>query len=110
MKTARDAALGFLDALRATPAKRAQDRLLNTANRDLAAVLFQLAEEERDLVYRAVSPAKEESLRAELLRMGHVRLDVETVSRIAEHLAAHLSADRPLGPASRFFRPRPPRD
>jgi hypothetical protein len=105
MTNARDAALGFLEVLRATPAAQAQGRLLNTANRDLAAILYALSEEERELVYGLVSPAKGKSLRDELMRMGHVRLDVQTVSRIAEHLSEHLSADRPLGPASRFFRP-----
>jgi|WetSurMetagenome_2_1015567.scaffolds.fasta_scaffold713833_1 hypothetical protein len=105
MTTARDAALGFLDALRGVSSLRAQERLLNTADRDLAAVLFHLAEDERTEVYAAVGPAKGEGLRAELVRMRHVRLGPETVSRIASHLAEHLVADRPLGPASRFFKP-----
>jgi hypothetical protein len=105
---ARDAALGFLEALRATPTLRAQARLLNTADRDLAALLFTLEEEERDPVYRAVGPSKAGRLRSELVRMGHVRLDADTVSRIAAHMKEHLSADRPLGPASRYFRPRRP--
>lgn len=105
MITAREAALGFLESLRATPANRAQDRLLNTADRDLAALLFPLKEEERDQVYRIVSPAKAERLRSELVRMVHVRLDGEIVSRIATHMTAHLSADKPLPPASRYFKP-----
>lgn len=105
MVTARDAARGFLEALRATPANRAQDRLLNTADRDLAALLFPLQEDERAQVYRVVSPAKAERLRSELLRMAHVRLDGETVSRIASHMTAHLSSDKPLPPASRYFKP-----
>jgi flagellar motor switch protein FliG len=109
MRTARDAALTFLEALREAPANRAQARLLNAANRDLAALLYSLGEEERGQVYRVVSPAKAESLRAELVRMGHVRLDADTVSRIAAHLTEHLLADRPLGPAIRYFRPREPR-
>lgn len=107
VRTARDAALSFLEAVREAPAARAQTRLLNTANRDLAAVLYPLGEEERGQVYRVVSPAKAEGLRAELVRMGHVRLDADTVSRIAAHLTEHLLAERPLGPASRYFRPHP---
>lgn len=107
-RSAREAALAFLEVLRATPPLRAQSRLLNTADRDLAALLFPLEEEERDRVYGSVGPAKAERLRSELVRMGHVRLDGDTVSRIAEHLAEHLRADRPLGPASRYFRPRKP--
>jgi hypothetical protein len=110
VKTARDAALAFLEALRGTPAQKAQGRLLDTADRDLAAVLFHLEEEERSPVYRAVSPAKAERLRSELVRMRHVRLDADTVERIADHLARHLSSDRPLGPASRYFRPHRPRE
>jgi hypothetical protein len=106
VKTAREAALGFLEALKGAPPNQAQSRLLNTADRDLAALLFQLEEGERSPVYAAVSPAKAERLRSELLRMRHVRLNAETVSRIAEHLIEHLAADRPLGPASRYFRPR----
>ena len=108
MLTARDAVLKFLEVLRATPAHRAQARLLNTADRDLAALLFHLEEVEREVVYSSVSSAKAERLRSELVRMRHVRLDAETVSRIADHLSEHLSADSPLGPASRFFRPRRP--
>jgi hypothetical protein len=106
MTTARDAALAFLEVLSATPALRAQARMLNTADRDLAALLFPLEEGERDPMYRAVGPVKAERLRSELVRMGHVRLDGDTVSRIAAHLSEHLRAERPLGPASRYFRPR----
>jgi hypothetical protein len=106
VKTARESALGFLEVLRVTAPQKAQGRLLNTADRDLAALLFHLEEEERDLVYRAVSPAKAERLRSELVRMRHVRLDADTVGRVALHLAEHLSADRPLGRASRYLRPR----
>ncbi len=104
--SSRDAARAFLDALRRAPANRAQERLLNTADRDLAALLFHLTEDERAEAYALVSRAKAEGLRAELVRMRHVRLGPETVSRIASHLIEHLSADRPLGPASRYFRPR----
>lgn len=103
---ARDSALPFLEALRATSPQTAQSRLLNTADRDLAALLYVLEEGERELVYINVSSAKAERLKSELVRMGHVRLDPETVSRIAKHLADHLSAEHPLGPASRYLRPR----
>jgi hypothetical protein len=106
MKTARDAALPFIEALRTCPPSRAQSRLLNTADRDLGAVLFPLAADERELVYRIVGPAKASRLRAEVERMARVRLVPDTVSRIASHLIEHLAADRPLGPASRYFRPR----
>jgi hypothetical protein len=106
---ARDAALAFMRVLETTPPQRAQARLLNTADRDLAALLFPLEEEEREAVYRAVSPAKAERLRSELVRMRHVRLDGDTVSRIAAHLTEHLNSDRPLGPISRYFRPHVPR-
>ncbi len=106
---AREAALSFIDALASTPAVRAQNRLLNTADRDLAAVLYPLEEGERDPVYLAVGSAKAARLRSELARMGHVRLDGEIVSRIAAHLAEHLSAERPLAPASRYFKPKTPK-
>jgi hypothetical protein len=107
---AHEAALAFMKILESTPPLRAQARLLNTADRDLAALLFALSEDEREPVYLAVGPGKSGRLRSELVRMGHVRLDAETVSRIAAHLAEHLGADRPLGPASRYFRPRRPSD
>ncbi len=109
MRTARDAAAAFLEALIATPGQHAQNRLLNTADRDLAAILFHLQEEERESVYRVMGPAKSARLRSELIRMGHVRLDDETVARISAHLVEHLGSDKPLGSASRYFRPRKPR-
>jgi len=108
VKSAREAALAFLDVLESTPPLRAQSRLLNTADRDLAALLFQLREDERDPIYRAVGRAKAERLRAELVRMGHVHLEVDIVARIAAHLSEHLRAARPLGPISRYFRPHRP--
>ena len=106
MTTARDAALDFLDAVRGAPAVIAQSRLLNTADRDLAALLFHLEEGERDIVYAIVGKAKTERLRGEVQRMRHVNLGPETVSRISSHLEAHLKGDHPLGPASRYLRPR----
>jgi hypothetical protein len=106
MRTARESALAFVNALKSTPAARAQSRLLNTASRDLAALLFHLEEHEREAVYAIVSPVKAADIQAELGRMRHVRLGPETVAAIAEHLIEHLSSDRPLPPASRYFRPR----
>ena len=108
MNTARDAALAFIEVLLATPAARAQARLLNTADRDLGALLFPLSVAERESVYRLVGSAKADKLRSELVRMRHVRLDADTVSRIAAHLSEHLRAERPLGPISRYFRPHRP--
>ena len=75
------------------------------SDRDLAALLFPLKEEERGLVYGIVSAAKAERLRAEVVRMAHINLSADTVSRIASHLEAHLASDKPLGPASRYFKP-----
>jgi hypothetical protein len=108
MKPLHDPSRAFLAALRRTPALRAQERLLNTADRDLVFVMFPLTEEERSFVYALVSAAKAEKLRAELVRMRHVRLDAESVERVASHLIAHLAADRPLGPVSRYFKPGDP--
>ncbi len=108
MKSVRDPSRAFLAALRETPALRAQERLLNTADRDLVFVMFPLSEEERSSVYALVSAAKAEKLRAELVRMRHVRLDPDAVQRIASHLIAHLASDRPLGPVSRYFKPGGP--
>lgn len=95
----------FLEALRAAPPKLAQSRLLNTADRDLAALLSAAGEEERAEVLAHVGAAKAKRVREELVRMGHVRLPPETIARIAAHLAAHVGGDKPLGPASRYFRP-----
>jgi hypothetical protein len=96
----------FLEALRAAPPKLAQSRLLNTADRDLAALLSAATEEDLREVLSFVGAAKEKRVREELVRMSHVRLPPETLARLAEHLSAHVSGDRPLGPASRYFRPR----
>jgi flagellar motor switch protein FliG len=100
-----ESAAAFMRVLRSTPFATAQTRLLNTKDRDLAAILALLGEEERAEVYSRVGPAKTEKLRSEIERMQHVRLDADTVARIASHLVEHLSGDRPLGPASRYFRP-----
>jgi len=104
--SAREAALPFLEALRAAPPAIAQSRLLNTADRDLGVVLHALGEEEVQEVLRFVGAAKAGRLREEIARMLHVRLEPETIATVARHLAAHLGGDRPLGPASRYFRPR----
>lgn len=105
MRTARDSALGFREAALRAPRLLAQTRLLNTADRDLAALLFPLEEEERRAIYDLVGRGKAERLKGEVERMRHVRLGPETLARIATHLEAHLRSERALGPASRFFRP-----
>jgi hypothetical protein len=102
---AREAALPFLEATRAAPPATAQARLLSSADRDLAVILWALAEEERAEVLALVGSAKATRLSDELERMAHVRLPPETVGAVARHLSAHVSGDRPLGPASRFFKP-----
>ncbi len=105
MTTARDAALRFLEASQEAPRVVAQSRLLNTADRDLAALLFPLEEGERQLIYALVGSGKTSSLKGEVERMGHVNLSADTVTRIARHLEAHLKGEKPLGPASRYFKP-----
>ena len=95
----------FFLALRSTPAKIATSRLLNTADRDLGAVLRHAEAGERQEVLVLLSAAKRDRILAEIERMRHVRLPPETIGRIARHLAAHLEGDRPLGPASRYFKP-----
>jgi hypothetical protein len=101
----REAALPFLEALRSEPTTSAQARLLNSADRDLAVVLWALEEAERAEILALVGPTKAARLLDELERMEHVRLPPETVGAVARHLATHLSGGRPLGPASRYFKP-----
>lgn len=95
----------FFTALRSTPPKLATSRLLNTADRDLGALLRYAEDAEVEEVLSLLSPAKKERIVAEVGRMRHIRLPPETIGRIARHLAAHLSGDKPLGPASRYFKP-----
>jgi len=95
----------FFAALRATPPKIATSRLLNTADRDLGALLRHADENEVQEVLALLSAAKRERIIAEIARMRRVRLPPATIDRIARHLAEHLSGDRPLGPASRYFKP-----
>lgn len=95
----------FFTALHSTPPKVATSRLLNTADRDLGALLSQAEESEVEEVLALLSPAKRDRLVDEIARMRHVRLPAETIARIARHLARHLEGDRPLGPASRYFKP-----
>ena len=102
---ARAAALPLLEAVRAAPPAAAQSRLLNTADRDLAVVLWALEEAERTEILAVLGKAKATRPEDELVRMAHVRLSPETVGAVASHLAAHVAGDRPLGPASRFFKP-----
>ena len=95
----------FFAALRSTPATIATSRLLNTADRDLGAILRYAEDGELREVLALLSDAKRERIVAEIARMRRVRLPPETIGRIARHLAAHLGGDRPLGPASRYFKP-----
>jgi hypothetical protein len=95
----------FFAALRSSPAKIATSRLLNTADRDLGALLRYAADEEVREVLGFLSEAKRERIVAEIGRMRRVRLPPETIGRIARHLARHLTEERPLGPASRYFKP-----
>lgn len=102
---AREAALPLLEAARSALPATAQARLLNSADRDLAVALWPLEEAERREVLELVGAAKAARLADELERMEHVRLPPETVGVVARHLAAHILGDRPLGPASRYFKP-----
>ncbi|HTX74499.1 MAG TPA: hypothetical protein VMC79_16835 [Rectinemataceae bacterium] len=105
---AADSAARFMDAVRSVSRATAQSRLLNTKDRDVAAVLQAAADEDRIEVLTLVGPAKAERLRGEIERMRHVRLGAETIATIAEHLCAHIVGERPLGSASRYFRPHRP--
>jgi hypothetical protein len=100
-----EAARPFLEAARTEPPASAQARLLNSADRDVAVVLWALEERERAEVFALVGPAKAARLAEELERMEHVRLPPETIAAVARHLAAHISGDHPLGPASRYYKP-----
>lgn len=84
----------FWDALRGTERRQAQSRLLNTSDRDLAALLSVAGAAEREEVFALLSPTKTNRLKDELLRMAHVKLAPETLGRIAGHLAAHVAGER----------------
>ncbi len=100
-----DAPSLFFEAVRSAPRATAQSRLLATADRDLAAVLSVACAEDLALVLALVGPAKKKRLEEEIARMRHVRLSPATLERIATHLSVHVSGDKPLGPASRYFKP-----
>jgi hypothetical protein len=102
---AREAALPLLAATRQADRATAQARLLCSSDRDLAVALWPLEEAERAELLELVGAAKARRLSDELERMEHVRLPPETVGAVALHLAAHISGDRPLGPASRYYKP-----
>jgi hypothetical protein len=104
-RSAYEASRRFIAALESTPDAIAQSRLLNTKDRDIAAILAVCSDEEREGILVRVGPGKAQRLRGEITRMRHVRLDADTIARIADHLVSHLKSERPLGPASRFFRP-----
>ncbi len=94
-----------MTVIRSVSLAQAQSRLLNTKDRDLAAVLYAASEADRAEVYSIVGPAKRDRLRGEVERMRHVRLSAETISTIAAHLCTHIVGERPIGSASRYFRP-----
>jgi hypothetical protein len=100
-----DAPPSIFSAILGTPRATAQARLLSTADRDLAAVLSVASADDAALVLALVGPAKRKRLEEELARMRHVRLSPATIERISAHLAAHVAGDKPLGPASRYFKP-----
>lgn len=95
----------LMTAIRSVPPARAQSRLLNTKDRDLVAVLYAASESDRAEVLSFVGLEKRDRIRGEIERMRHVRLGAETISTIAAHLCAHIVGERPLGSASRYFRP-----
>lgn len=100
-----ESVLHFLEVLRATARPIAQSRLLNTADRDLAAILSVASSPEREEVLSLMGSAKRTRIEEELVRMTHVRLGPETIDRLASHLTEHLAGDKPLGPGSRYFKP-----
>lgn len=107
-KQTPQAVADFIEALRGAARPIAEARLLNTADRDLAAVLSPASPAERTEVLAFLGAAKRRRIEEELERMAHVRLAPETVERLARHLTAHVSGDKPLGPGSRYFRPVTP--
>jgi len=67
-------------------------------------------EVDREFIYSLVGMAKADYLKEEIPRMRIVRLDLKMLTHIVEHLAEHLSSDKPLKSATRFFRPLPHED
>lgn len=100
-----DAIAELMATIHSVSPTRAQSRLLNTKDRDIAAVLYAASESDRAEVYSIVGLAKRDRIRGEIERMRHVRLGAETISIIAAHLCAHIAGERPIGSASRYFRP-----
>ncbi len=103
---AHAAAMRFLEAFRSVPLLQAQNRLLSASDRDLSTILYALSSDERVEVLAAVGPVKADRLRDSIQNMGHVFLDPDTIAALSHHLALHLTGDHPLGPASRYYRPR----
>lgn len=101
---------GFMARIRETPRELVQNRLLNTANRDVGAILSVCCEEDREFIFSLVGATKAVYLKEEIPRMRIVKLDLKMLTHIVEHLAEHLTSDKPLKPATRFFRPVPRED
>ncbi|MFZ4616916.1 MAG: hypothetical protein ACOYM2_12075 [Rectinemataceae bacterium] len=78
---------------------------MNTADRDLGALLRYAEDTEVSEVLAFLSETKRERLVAEIARMQRVRLPLETIAVIARYLARHIEGDRPLGPVTRYFKP-----
>jgi hypothetical protein len=87
------------------PRERVQNRLLNTADKDLAVVLSAMGEADRAFLLGFVGHAKRDRLLEELGRLKRVRLGRETIDSFVARMLRHLEEEKPQKPSGGWFRP-----
>lgn len=85
--------------------KQAQLRLTSAQDKDLALVLAQMADIDRELVLVRVSEAKALRVRDHIRRLAHVRYSSTAYETALKLLARHLESDKALPGMKSYFRP-----
>ena len=95
----------LLTAISKLDFKQAQLRLTSAQDKDLALVLAQMADIDRELVLARVSEAKALRVRDHMGRFKHVRYSPDAYENALKLLIRHLESDKPLPGMKSYFRP-----
>jgi len=95
----------LLALIRALPAVEVQNRLMGSANRELAMGLALLSLEERREVLSRLSPKKQRAVEEELALQRRLHIEPEQRRRMTENLIARIRGER-RSTAQSYLRPR----